>query len=228
MTTKKVIMFILTVLVAVSLIGYYYNDAYSATSTTATATKTISQSSNVVYTTHSQSIYNILKKMGFNVKLITNTKPSTPAPAPTPKPTPAPAPTPAPTPTQGLTADEQTMLNLVNKERVANGLKPLTIDMRVLKTARLKSADIVKLGYFNHQSPTYGSPFDMMKKYGINYSYAGENLAGAPDVNSAHVNLMNSPGHRENILRPEFTKVGIGVVEGSKYGKIFTQQFIRE
>ena len=56
----------------------------------------------------------------------------------------------------------------------------------------------------------------------------GENLAGAPDVNFAHVNLMNSPGHRENILRPEFTHVGIGVVEGSQYGKIFTQQFIRK
>ena len=67
-----------------------------------------------------------------------------------------------------------------------------------------------------------------MKQYGIRFSYAGENLAGAPDVNTAHVNLMNSPGHRENILRPEFTKIGIGVVEGSKYGKIFTQQFIRE
>ena len=222
MTAKKVIMFILTVLVAVSLIGYYYNNTYSATSLT--ATKTISQGSNVVYTTHSQSIYNILKKMGFNIRLITNTKPSTPAPTPKPTPT-TPAPT---TPVQGLTADEQTMFNLVNKERVANGLKPLEIDMRLVKTARLKSQDMVKLGYFDHQSPTYGSPFDMMKQYGISFSYAGENLAGAPDVNTAHVNLMNSPGHRENILRPEFTKVGIGVVEGSKYGKIFTQQFIRE
>ena len=223
MTTKKVIMFILTVLVTVSLIGYYYNDAYSATNLT--ATKTISQGSNIVYTTHSQSIYNLLKKMGFNIRLITSTKPSTPAP--TPKPTPT-IPASTPTPVQGLTADEQTMFNLVNKERVANGLKPLVNDMRLVKTARLKSADMVKLGYFDHQSPTYGSPFDMMKQYGISFSYAGENLAGAPDVNTAHVNLMNSPGHRENILRPEITKIGIGVVEGSKYGKIFTQQFIRE
>ena len=223
MDAKKIIMLILTIIVAATLIGYYYSDAYVPVGTTATKS-TISQGSNVVYITYSQSVYNLLKKWGLNVRLITSTKTSTPAPvpAPTPKPT-----TPT-TPVQGLTADEQTMFNLVNKERVANGVKPLAIDMRLVKTARLKSADMVKLGYFDHQSPTYGSPFDMMKQYGISYSYAGENLAGAPDVNTAHVNLMNSPGHRENILRPEFTKVGIGVVEGSKYGKIFTQQFIRK
>ena len=162
-------------------------------------------------------MYKLLKQWGFKVKLIKNEKPA-----------PQPTPTPNPTPVQGLNADEQKMFDLVNKERLANGLKPLEIDMRLVNTARLKSADMVKLGYFDHQSPTYGSPFDMMKQFGISFSYAGENLAGASDVNMAHVNLMNSPGHRENILRPEFTKVGIGVANGSKYGKIFTQQFIRE
>ena len=217
---QKLVMFIVAVAVAVSVIGYYVHTADAAT---CSPTKAINKNNNVVYTTHNQTIYNLLKKLGFNVKLITNDKPQ-----PVPKPAPAPTPTPSPAPVQGLTADEQTMFNLVNKERVANGLKPLEIDMRLVKTARLKSADMVKLGYFDHQSPTYGSPFDMMKQFGISYSYAGENLAGAPDVNTAHVNLMNSMGHRENILRPEFTKVGIGVVEGSKYGKIFTQQFIRE
>ena len=222
---QKLIRLVVAIVVAVSIIGYYVHTADAATCST--PTKSVTKNSKVVYTTHNQTIYNLLKKMGLNVRLIKDSKPA-PTPAPTPKPTPAPTPTPAPAPVQGLTADEQTMFNLVNKERVANGLKPLTIDMRVVKTARLKSVDMVKLGYFDHQSPTYESPFDMMKQYGISFSYAGENIAGAPDVNTAHVNLMNSPGHRENILRPEFTKVGIGVVEGSKYGKIFTQQFIRE
>ncbi|ACV62704.1 SCP-like extracellular [Desulfofarcimen acetoxidans DSM 771] len=212
MKAKKLNIILVMVAVAISLAVYYYS-----TIRLTTATKgTISPGSNVIYTTNSQSVYNLLKKYGFNVKMVTNnTKPSNPALAPTS------------TTAQGLSADEQTMFNLVNKERVANGLKPLELDMRLVKTARLKSQDMVKLGYFDHQSPTYGSPFDMMKQFRISFSYAGENLAGSPDVNTAHVNLMNSPGHRENILRPEFTHIGIGVFDGSRYGKIFTQQFIR-
>lgn len=123
------------------------------------------------------------------------------------------------------TADEQAMLNLINQERAAAGLKPLTMDATLTKIARMKAQDMISNNYFAHQSPTYGSPFDMMKAQGVVYHYAGENLAGAPDVNTAHVNLMNSPSHKANILKPEYTKVGIGVVSGSKYGKIFVQEF---
>lgn len=136
--------------------------------------------------------------------------------------------TPSQTTTSGgvvNTADEQAMLNLINKERAASGLKPLTMDAALTKIARMKAQDMVTNNYFAHQSPTYGSPFDMMKSQGVVYHYAGENLAGASDVNTAHVNLMNSPGHKANILKPEYTKVGIGVVSGSKYGKIFVQEF---
>ncbi|MBE3588264.1 MAG: sporulation protein [Thermoanaerobacteraceae bacterium] len=149
-----------------------------------------------------------------------------PAPQPGPEPAPQPEPKPAPRPVSGLTADEQQMVDLVNRERAKNGLAPLKVDPDLVKVARLKAEDMVKNNYFSHTSPTYGSPFDMLHQFGISYSYAGENLAGAPTVESAHTNLMNSPGHRANILNPNFTRIGIGVVAGSPYGKIFVQEFI--
>ncbi|PHJ38896.1 serine protease [Desulforamulus profundi] len=122
-------------------------------------------------------------------------------------------------------ADEQAMLNLINKERAAKGLKPLSMDSKLTQIARAKAKDMIDNNYFSHQSPTYGSPFDMMKNNGITYRYAGENLAGAPDVNTAHTNLMNSSGHRANILSDKYTKVGIGVVSGGPYGKMYVQEF---
>ncbi|MEG6523261.1 CAP domain-containing protein [Desulfotomaculum sp. 1211_IL3151] len=124
-----------------------------------------------------------------------------------------------------VSSDEQAMLSLINKERAAAGLKPLSMDAALTKIARTKAKDMVDNNYFSHTSPTYGSPFDMMKKNGVVYHYAGENLAGASNVNTAHANLMNSPSHKANILKPEYTKVGIGVVSGSKYGKIYVQEF---
>lgn len=123
------------------------------------------------------------------------------------------------------TSDEQAMLNLINKERAAAGLQPLTMDAALSQVARMKAEDMIRNNYFSHQSPTYGSPFDMMKSNGITYRYAGENLAGAPDVNTAHTNLMNSSGHRANILKSEYTKVGIGSASGGSYGKVFVQMF---
>jgi uncharacterized YkwD family protein len=149
-----------------------------------------------------------------------------PTPAPTPAPKPAPAPAPVPAPTQGLTQDEQQMLNLVNTERAKNGLAPLQADMELVRLARMKSADMIAKNYFSHTSPTYGSPFDMMNSAGIAYRTAGENLAGAGSVTSAHTNLMNSSGHRANILNSAFTHIGIGIVDGGPYGKMFTQMFI--
>lgn len=120
------------------------------------------------------------------------------------------------------------MLELVNKERKAAGILPLTMDTRLVQLARMKSRDMIEKGYFSHTSPTYGSPFDMMKAAGISYRIAGENLAGAPDVVTAHNSLMASEGHRRNILNPAFTKVGIGIVSGGPYGMMFTQMFIGE
>ncbi|MCT4605958.1 MAG: CAP domain-containing protein [Marinisporobacter sp.] len=128
--------------------------------------------------------------------------------------------------TSRLTSDEQEMLKLVNEERRKNGLKPLTLDISINNVARLKSQDMIDNNYFSHNSPTYGSPFDMLKQFGIKYLTAGENIAGNPSVQSAHNSLMNSEGHRKNILNPKFTHIGIGIKDGGKYGKMYTQMFV--
>ncbi len=128
--------------------------------------------------------------------------------------------------TQGLTADEQRMLDLINSERAKAGLAPLKANLKLTEVARLKAKDMIAKNYFSHNSPTYGSPFEMMRQFGISYRTAGENLAGAPSVDTAHRNLMNSPGHRANILNPNYKEIGIGVLSGSQYGKIFVQMFI--
>ncbi|MCG0239781.1 MAG: CAP domain-containing protein [Firmicutes bacterium] len=152
-------------------------------------------------------------------------------PQPVPKPpetTPAPKPQPPATDTQtsaGLTALEQQMLNLVNAERAKAGLAPLKADPTLTKLARMKSQDMIDKGYFGHNSPTYGSPFEMMQRFGVTYRTAGENLAGNPSVQGAHTSLMNSPGHRANILNPNFTNVGIGIIQGGPYGLMITQLF---
>lgn len=125
-----------------------------------------------------------------------------------------------------LSADEKSILDLVNAERSKNGLAGLTPDAKAMNSARAKAADMVNKNYFAHESPTYGSPFDMMKEFGVTYKTAGENLAGNSD-NKAAVNAwMNSPGHRKNILNGSFNYTGIGVVKSPKYGKIYVQQFV--
>ncbi|WP_374711603.1 CAP domain-containing protein [Symbiobacterium terraclitae] len=126
----------------------------------------------------------------------------------------------------GLTAAEQQMLNLVNQERAKAGLKPLQADLQLTRLARMKSQDMINRNYFSHNSPTYGSPFDMMKAYGVTYRTAGENIAGNQSVQAAHNALMNSPGHRANILNAQYTHIGIGIVEGGPYGMMFTQMFV--
>jgi len=181
-----------------------------------------------------------LNQIYFGYKPIPKPAPTTtPAPAPTPtpapKPTPTPAPTPAPAPSTSpsglptaLTAMEQQMVNLVNQERIKQGLKPYEVDMRLVKAARMKSQDMIDKNYTSHISPTYGSPFDMLKSMGITYKTAGENIAGAGTVDRAHTNLMNSSGHRANILYPTYNKIGIGIIQGGPYGLMITQMFIAQ
>ena len=125
-----------------------------------------------------------------------------------------------------LTADEQEVFDLINAKRVANGLSALKINDEVQNVARIKAQDMVDNNYFSHTSPIYGSPFDMLKSYGISYKTAGENIAGNSS-NSGAVNAwMNSEGHRANILNSSFNYTGIGVVKSPKYGKIYVQMFI--
>lgn len=121
---------------------------------------------------------------------------------------------------------ERQMFDLVNEERSAVGLRPLTWDDRLVPVARQHSEEMFRLKYFSHQSPASGSPFDRLKAAGISYTRAGENLAYAQSVSVAHRGLMQSPGHRENILRPEFTRMAIGVISAGPYGRMFTQLFL--
>ncbi len=125
-----------------------------------------------------------------------------------------------------LTDDEQEMIRLVNEARTQNNLQALTIDMEVTNVARIKAQDMIDNNYFSHNSPTYGSPFDMMQDFGIEYVHAGENIAGNRSVQDAHDALINSPGHRKNILSPDYTHIGIGIKNGGQYSKMMSQMFI--
>lgn len=156
-----------------------------------------------------------------------NTQPEPVTPKPDPKPEPQPEVEPPTTSTPAkLAAEEARLLELTNQARKEAGLKPLQVNMGLVETARAKSADMVANNYFGHISPNLGSPFDQMGRAKISYRTAGENLAGAPTAEAAHKGLMNSPGHRANVLNSNFTEIGIGMAKGSQYGIIFTQQFI--
>ena len=120
---------------------------------------------------------------------------------------------------------EQRMLDLVNGERVANGLQPLAPDPELTEVARRHSADMFARGYFAHDTPEGLSPFDRIKDANVRFLVAGENLALAPTVSVAHTGLMNSPGHRANILRPQFGRVGIGIMDGGMRGLMVSQEF---
>jgi uncharacterized membrane protein required for colicin V production len=121
---------------------------------------------------------------------------------------------------------EAQLLKLVNDERTSRGLAALALDPRLVPVARGHSEEMFRLKYFGHQSPVVGSPFDRLAAARIPYGRAGENLAYAHSVSVAHRSLMDSPGHRENILRPDYTRVGIGVISAGPYGRMFTQLFI--
>ena len=120
---------------------------------------------------------------------------------------------------------EAEMLRLVNEERIAHGLKPLEADPEMLEVARKHSADMFARGYFSHNTPDGKSPFDRMRSADVRFRTAGENLALAPTVQIAHTGLMNSPGHRANILQPKFGRVGIGILDGGRRGLMVTQNF---
>jgi uncharacterized protein YkwD len=120
---------------------------------------------------------------------------------------------------------EKQMLDLVNQERQAAGLNPLAADPELTEVARKHSADMFARGYFAHDTPEGKSPFDRMNEAGVRFLTAGENLALAPTIPVAHTGLMNSPGHRANILRPQFGRLGIGVMDGGMRGLMVSQEF---
>lgn len=129
-----------------------------------------------------------------------------------------------PTIDASVTKYESEVVSLVNAERAKNGLSPLTQDWELSRVARYKSQDMKDNSYFSHTSPIYGSPFDMIKSFGISYRTAGENIAKGQSTPQAVVNAwMNSSGHRANILNRSYTKIGVGYVADGKY---WTQMFI--
>ncbi|MBQ9805774.1 MAG: SafA/ExsA family spore coat assembly protein [Clostridia bacterium] len=129
-----------------------------------------------------------------------------------------------PTTDASVTSYEQEVIRLVNEIRVQNGLKPLTYDWELSRVARYKSQDMKDNRYFSHTSPVYGSPFQMMKSFGISYRSAGENIAKGQRTPQAVVDAwMNSSGHRANILNTSYTHIGVGYVASGNY---WTQMFI--
>src|SRR6266852_9104940 len=117
------------------------------------------------------------------------------------------------------------MLELVNGERVAAGLRPLVADSEITQVARQHSVDMFARGYFAHDTPEGHDPFERMREANVRFVTAGENLALAPTVQVAHRGLMNSPGHRANILHPQFSRVGVGIMDGGIRGLMITQDF---
>ncbi len=125
-------------------------------------------------------------------------------------------------------AFQKEVVRLVNKERAAAGLKPLTQKPELDKVAIAKSEDMAKNNYFSHTSPTYGSPFDMLTQFGVKYSAAGENIAYGQKTPEEVMNgWMNSPGHRANILNANFTQIGVGVAKKPNGQLVWTQTFTR-
>lgn len=113
--------------------------------------------------------------------------------------------------TDSISVQEQTAWNLLNADRKAHGLPALTLDAELSRIARIKSQDMRTNGYFAHESPTYGSVRDMLRTFGYAFTAAGENIAHHANVTKAQAAFMSSTGHRQNILSPTWTKVGLGI-----------------
>ncbi len=120
---------------------------------------------------------------------------------------------------------EEEMLVLINRERENRGISPVDPDTQLRDAARSHSKDMLQRGYFSHFTPEGASPSDRLSKASIDYNFTGENLAFAPNVELAMKGLMDSPGHKANILSQNFRKVGIGVMDGGVYGQMFSQEF---
>jgi uncharacterized protein YkwD/uncharacterized membrane protein required for colicin V production len=120
---------------------------------------------------------------------------------------------------------EARMFKLLNDERGQAGLPPVKVDLSLTEAARAHSRDMLAKGYFAHQNDQGKGPADRVSAAGARFAIVGENLALAPTVTIAHQGLMKSPGHRENIMSPQYHRVGIGVIDGGLHGKMFTQDF---
>lgn len=120
------------------------------------------------------------------------------------------------------------VLKIVNSERQKAGLQPLTLSEKLTSIANTKAKDMADKNYFDHTSPTYGSPFDMLHTFGVSYKSAGENIAAGQQTAEQVMNdWMHSSGHRANILNSDYTELGVGYVKGGSYGTEWVQLFIK-
>lgn len=129
--------------------------------------------------------------------------------------------------TPSISAQEENAFNLLNQDRIANGLSALTLDPVLCSIAREKSRDMHENNYFAHTSPTYGSPSEMLQHFGYSFASVGENIAHHATVEKAQAAFMSSDGHRRNILGTQWSKVGIGVWKDSQGYVYVTQLFVR-
>jgi uncharacterized protein YkwD len=120
---------------------------------------------------------------------------------------------------------ESEMLALVNEERLKRRISPVKADPELTLVARAHSTDMFARGYFSHYTPEKKDPFDRMKRAGVKFQTAGENLALGRTLRICHAGLMNSPGHKANILNPAFGRLGIGIIDGGIYGLMISQEF---
>lgn len=159
-------------------------------------------------------------------------RPAEPTVQPTAAPTSAPVKTSAPSTGDDYTTpssqvQEEILLNLLNQERIAQGLSPLALDPALSRIARIKSADMRDNRYFAHESPTYGRVSDMLRTFGYAFSGAGENIAHHATTEKAHAAFMSSDGHRRNILSSAWEKVGLGIVYDANGYVYVTEIFVR-
>jgi uncharacterized YkwD family protein/spore coat assembly protein SafA len=127
----------------------------------------------------------------------------------------------------GIKSVENQVIQLTNQQRAKYGLKPLTANWELSRVARYKATDMRDKNYFSHTSPTYGSPFTMMKNFGISYRAAAENIAAGQTTPQEVVTAwMNSAGHRANILNGTYTQIGVGYTQGGSQRYYWVQMFI--
>ena len=125
-----------------------------------------------------------------------------------------------------LSTMEREVFSLINRARAREGLQPLWLDERLSDIARLKSQDMIDRQYFSHDSPFYGSPFDMLARFGVRYRRAGENIAkGQRTAERVMYAWLNSPPHKENILDPVYNTVGVGLAQDNQGNNHWTQLF---
>jgi uncharacterized YkwD family protein/spore coat assembly protein SafA len=128
----------------------------------------------------------------------------------------------------GVKSVENEVIRLVNQERTSRGLNPLKANWQLSRVARYKSEDMRDCNYFSHTSPTYGSPFEMIRAFQVQFTAAAENIAAGQATAKAVVEgWMNSPGHRQNIMNASYAEIGVGYAAGGSYGHYWAQMFIR-